>query len=53
MRWVDDQDDVLLPVPQRRLRARTDGSRRGPPPRPLDTFDIKVEGGQLLVNLEV
>lgn len=52
VRWVDDQDVFFCPCHNAGF-AKDGRVVSGPPPRPLDTYDIKVEGGQLLVNLEI
>lgn len=52
VRWVDDQEAFFCPC--HNATFGKDGRvASGPPPRPLDTFAIMVDGGQLLVNLEV
>jgi len=52
VRWVDDQDVFFCPCHNAAF-AKDGRVDSGPPPRPLDTFDIRLEEGQLQVNLEV
>ncbi len=52
VRWVGDQDTFFCPC--HNATFSKDGRvTSGPPPRPLDTFDVKVEDGQLFVSVEV
>lgn len=52
VRWVDDQGTFFCPC--HNAGFAKDGSvTSGPPPRSLDSFEIKVEDGQLLVNMEI
>lgn len=52
VRWVGDEETFFCPCHNATF-AKDGRVTSGPPPRPLDTFDIKVENGQLFVNLEV
>ncbi len=51
VRWVGEQQAYFCPCHTASFNA--DGSvASGPPPRALDTFELKVEDGQVLVKLE-
>jgi Rieske Fe-S protein len=52
VRWVDDQERFFCPC--HNATFDKDGEVvDGPPPRPLDMFELRVENGQLQVKLEV
>lgn len=49
VRWVDDQDGFFCPC--HNAVFNPDGSvATGPPPRPLDRFETKVEDGQIFIK---
>lgn len=49
VRWVEDQGGFFCPC--HNAVFESDGSvREGPPPRPLDRFDTKVEDGQIFIR---
>ena len=49
VRWVEDQGGFFCPC--HNAVFEPDGSvREGPPPRPLDRFDTKVEDGQIFIR---
>jgi Rieske Fe-S protein len=52
VRWVGDQESFFCPCHNATF-SKTGQVVDGPPPRPLDRFEIKVEDGQVFVNLEV
>jgi menaquinol-cytochrome c reductase iron-sulfur subunit len=52
VRWVGDQESFFCPCHNASF-AKNGDVATGPPPRPLDKFEVMVENGQLLVNLEV
>ncbi len=46
VRWVEDQDGFFCPC-HNAIFGRDGGVVQGPPPRPLDRFEAKVEDGQI------
>ncbi len=49
VRWVEEQEGFFCPC--HNAVFGPDGSvREGPPPRPLDRFDTKVEDGQIFIR---
>jgi Rieske Fe-S protein len=51
VRWVTDQAAYFCPC--HNASFNTDGTvATGPPPRPLEPFELKVEEGQVFVKLE-
>jgi Rieske Fe-S protein len=46
VRWVDEQDGFFCPC-HNGVFSRNGDVVSGPPPRPLDRFESKVEEGQL------
>ncbi|NIU58009.1 MAG: Rieske 2Fe-2S domain-containing protein [Phycisphaerae bacterium] len=48
VRWVDDQDQFFCPCHNAAFDKQGEVVA-GPPPRPLDRFDVKVENDQLFV----
>jgi menaquinol-cytochrome c reductase iron-sulfur subunit len=49
VRWVDEQDGFFCPC--HNAIFNPDGSvATGPPPRPLDRFETKVEDGQIFIR---
>jgi menaquinol-cytochrome c reductase iron-sulfur subunit len=52
VRWVDDQDSFFCPCHNATF-AKDGRVASGPPPRPLDPYEIKLEDEQLFVNLEI
>lgn len=48
VRWIEDQDQFFCPC--HNAAFDKDGEvLNGPPPRPLDQYEVKVEGDQLFV----
>jgi Rieske Fe-S protein len=52
VRWVGDEETFFCPCHNATF-AKDGRVTSGPPPRPLDAFDVKVEDWQLFVNVEV
>ncbi len=52
VRWIEDKEVFYCPC-HNGVFAKTGEVISGPPPRPLDEFELRVEGGQIQVNLEV
>ena len=48
VRWVEDQDQFFCPC-HNAVFDKQGEVAAGPPPRPLDRFDVKVENDQLFV----
>jgi menaquinol-cytochrome c reductase iron-sulfur subunit len=48
VRWIADQDQFFCPCHNATF-DRTGEVISGPPPRPLDRYEVKVEDGQLLI----
>ena len=48
VRWIDDQDQYLCPC-HVGIFDKLGEVVSGPPPRPLDRYEVKVEDGQLYV----
>ena len=51
VRWVDGEEQFFCPCHNAAFDKRGDVVA-GPPPRPLDTFEVKVENDQLFVFRE-
>ena len=52
VRWVGDQEVFFCPCHNASF-SKTGQVVDGPPPRPLDEFEIRVAEGQIQVNLEI
>lgn len=52
VRWVWNQESFFCPC-HNAVFSKTGQVISGPPPRPLDRYDVKVESGQILASLEV
>jgi Rieske Fe-S protein len=52
VRWVGDQEAFFCPCHNATF-SKTGQVLTGPPPAPLDRYEVKVEDGQVFVNLEV
>ncbi len=52
VRWVGDQEAFFCPCHNATF-SKTGQVLTGPPPAPLDRYELRVEEGQILVNLEV
>lgn len=52
VRWIEDKEVFYCPC-HNGVFAKTGEVISGPPPRPLDEFELRVEEGQIQVNLEV
>ena len=48
VRWVDDQQEFFCPC-HNGVFDKVGNVVSGPPPRPLDRYEVKVENGQLMV----
>lgn len=48
VRWIANREQFLCPC-HNAVFAKDGSVVAGPPPRPLDRFEVKVENGQLLV----
>ena len=49
VRWVDEQDGFFCPC-HNAIFGPDGAVLQGPPPRPLDRFDTKVEDGQIFIR---
>ncbi len=52
VRWVDDQQSFFCPC-HNAVFSKTGEVVSGPPPRPLDRFEVRTEAGQVQVAVEV
>ncbi|NIA24941.1 MAG: Rieske 2Fe-2S domain-containing protein [Gammaproteobacteria bacterium] len=52
VRWMEDQQSFLCPC-HNGVFSKTGQVLDGPPPKPLESFDIRVEGEQLEVHWDV
>lgn len=52
VRWVGDQDAFFCPCHNATF-SKSGQVLTGPPPSPLDRYEVRVEDGQVFVNLEV
>jgi menaquinol-cytochrome c reductase iron-sulfur subunit len=52
VRWVGDQDRFFCPCHNATF-DKGGSVLDGPPPKPLDTYELRVENGQIQVKLEV
>lgn len=51
VRWVEDETQFFCPC-HNAVFDKQGNVVSGPPPRPLDTFEVKVENGQLFILRE-
>lgn len=52
VRWVEDQDGFFCPC-HNAVFAESGEVVSGPPPSALERYEVTVENGQIIVNLEV